>query len=97
MPSAGKRSEIISAQAWRSSAPTGDSERGVLTKLHRRDFLQVAAGAAERPDVRSGAVSALPSAGGVAGHAPERSREMGLIRKADLDGNLREGTVGFQQ
>jgi hypothetical protein len=42
------------------------------------------------------AMRALPGARTLADHASESAGEMGLIRKSDVDGDLRELTPAFQ-
>ena len=49
------------------------------------------------PASKSRTMSALPGAGTLTDHASECAGEMGLIRKSDVDGNLRKLTPAFQE
>src|SRR5712672_2545359 len=49
------------------------------------------------PAGQSGATRALPNARTLTDHAPECAGEVGLIRESDIDGDLRERKIAFQQ
>src|ERR1700716_4209612 len=90
----------LRAQTYQSEARRRDRAARRLLRLWARRGWRQYAGPPE-PGVlqssQSGATRALPNTRTLTGHAPECAGEVGLIRESDIDGDLRERKIAFQQ